>query len=54
MEYQVKHSSPYRAFRTAVLAGRQPASTTVAQLEALGVNTDELQARLIQSKEYKH
>jgi hypothetical protein len=51
MEYQATHASPQRHFRNAVLAGKEPCPTVVALLESLGIDTNELQARLIQSRE---
>jgi hypothetical protein len=54
MEYQSKHSSPERIFRAAILNGVEPPATVRAVLEANGVNTGELEARLRQQVEYRH
>jgi hypothetical protein len=54
MEYQVKHSSPHRTFRAAVLNGQTPPAAVVAQLQSQGVDTAELETRLRQSLEHVH
>lgn len=54
MEYQTKHSDAARIFRAAILNGVQPPLSVVETLEARGINTAELEARLRQSVEYKH
>jgi hypothetical protein len=54
MEYQAKHSSPDRVFRAAVLNGVPIPEQTRAVLEARGVNTDELEARIRQQIEWRH
>jgi hypothetical protein len=54
MEYQSKHSTAERDFRKAILSGVEPSIVARATLEARGINTDELEARLRQSVEYKH
>jgi len=54
MEYQTKHTDPARLFRAAILNGIPPREVDRAALEARGVNTDELEARLRQSVECKH
>lgn len=51
MEYQVQHTSAAREFRNAVLSGVEPSITARAQLEARGINTNELEARIRQSRE---
>ncbi|MBW7970992.1 hypothetical protein [Bradyrhizobium sp. BR 10289] len=48
MEYQVKHSSPQRMFRAAILNGVTPRECDRAALEALGIDTAELETRLRQ------
>ena len=54
MEYQVKHSDPSRIFRAAVLNGVSIPETARTALEARGINTDELEARLRQQVEVRH
>jgi hypothetical protein len=54
MEYQATHSSPNRIFRAAILNGVTPPADVVAKLEAMGINTGELEARLRQSVEHRH
>lgn len=54
MEYQRTHSGDMRIFRAAILNGVSVDETTRARLEARGINTDELEARLRQSVEFKH
>lgn len=54
MEYQTQHTSAAREFRNAVLSGVEPSITSRATLEARGINTDELEYRLRQSREFKH
>ncbi len=54
MEYQRQHSTPERLFRRAILNGVTPPAETIAVLEARGVNTSELEARIRQSLEFKH
>lgn len=54
MEYQTKHSTAEREFRKAVLDGVEPSIIARATLEARGINTDALEARIRQSKEYRH
>jgi hypothetical protein len=54
MEYQRTHSTPERLFRHAILNGITPPADVRATLEARGVNTDALEARLRQSWEFKH
>jgi hypothetical protein len=54
MEYQVKHSSPHRTFRAAVLNGHEPPAAVVAVLQSQGVDTAELEARIRQSVEHVH
>jgi hypothetical protein len=54
LEYQSKHSSPDRVFRAAVLNGVPVPEQTRAVLEARGVNTDELEARIRQQIEWRH
>lgn len=52
MEYQCKHSSPQRVFRAAVLNDQPVPEPVRAALEALGINTAELETRLRQSMEH--
>jgi hypothetical protein len=54
MEYQAKHSSPDRIFRAAVLNGVPVPEQTRATLEARGVDTAELEARIRQQVEWGH
>jgi hypothetical protein len=54
MEYQAKHSSPDRIFRAAVLNGTPVPEQTRAVLEARGVNTSELEARILQQIGWRH
>jgi hypothetical protein len=49
MDNQAKHSSPQRLFRAAILNGVEPCPCVRAQLEAVGINTSELEQRLRQS-----
>ena len=53
MEYQVKHSSPQRAFRAAVLNDEPVPEVIRAALEAIGINTSELEERLRQQIKVK-
>lgn len=54
MEYQATQDSAHRNFRDAVLNGRPIDPKDQARLEALGINTFELEYRLRQSTEFKH
>ncbi len=54
MEYQAKHTDHARIFRAAILNGVSVPEVSRAALEARGINTDELEARLRQSVEFKH
>ena len=54
MEMQVKHETPYRIARAAVLNGVAIPATVVAQLEALGVNVGEFENRIRQSFAWRH
>jgi hypothetical protein len=54
MEYQAKHSTAARDFRKAVLDGVEPSIIARATLEARGINTDELETRIRQSRELTH
>jgi hypothetical protein len=54
MEYQIKHSSPDRVFRAAVLNGVPVPEHTRAVLEARGVDTAELEARIRQQLDWRH
>lgn len=54
MEYQIKHSSPDRVFRAAVLNGAPIPEQVRAVLEARGVDTAELERRIRQQIEWRH
>jgi hypothetical protein len=54
MEYQIKHSSPDRVFRAAVLNGVPVPEQARAVLEARGVDTAELEQRLRQQIEWRN
>jgi hypothetical protein len=54
MEYQAKHSSPDRIFRAAILNGVPVPEQTRAVLEARGVDTAELEARIRQQLDWRH
>lgn len=52
MEYQRTHTSPQRIFRAAILNGLPIPETARAALEAVGINTGELEARIRQQLEH--
>lgn len=54
MEYQTKHSSSSRNFRNDVLRGVEPSIIDRATLEARGIDTQALEARIRQSREMYH
>lgn len=54
MEYQIKHSSPDRVFRAAVINGTPIPEQARAVLEARGVDTAELERRIRQQIEWRH
>ncbi|MHC2284479.1 hypothetical protein [Bradyrhizobium barranii] len=54
MEYQIKHSSPDRVFRAAVLNGTPIPEQVRAVLEARGVDTAELERRIRQQIEWRN
>lgn len=53
MQTQPQHQSPQRLFRAAILNGVAPPADVIAQLEAVGINVGELEARLRQSFAFK-
>lgn len=53
MEYQAKHSTHHRVFRAAVLNGTHVPEQTRAVLEARGVDTAALEARIRQQIEWR-
>lgn len=54
MEYQAKHTSPDRIFRAAVLNSVPVPETARALLQAQGIDTHELEARLLQQIGWRH
>lgn len=53
MEYECKQTSPQRVFRAAILNGIPVPECARAQLEALGINTAELETRIRQQIEWR-
>jgi len=53
MEYQRRHSTPSRLARAAILNGLPVPPAVAAQLEAIGINVGDLEARIKQSMEFK-
>lgn len=54
MQVQTPHTNLQRIFRAAILNGTTPSHSVVAQLEAIGINTSELEQRIRQQVEFRH
>lgn len=54
MEMQVKHTTPAREARAAILAGQPVPARVAAALEAQGVDVGALEQRIRQSREFQH